>query len=1697
MEVDINKNGIYNQEILEKNRNLKIKIFHFFYNILTKKDKTNKFTLFFLHILEIIQIISYAFFNPHLNTWKISKKNIEILSIIASAFRLAPLINYITYRVYIIILLIMIFLIFCFFLIIIMQILFRKENSTIYKGFQSLTFLSIAPLTIFLFIPINEFLLLIFECYTNKFDDENDSIKCWSVMHIVYIILSVFSVCFILISLIFLNFFYFYPFQTETSTIKLNSTAEIIFLIIKLIYTIKLRFVKNEFISIAILLSFSIFITFYEFKNPTYNCNLVETIINIRNTIILWTFIMLLIAKLFHNFEINGLIYLVFMGYPVIIFISIMITKEYENDFNFKISNTFHNIKSCISKTRILIKLIDSFLEKNNFNRKYMDYKNKNEIVLKGIIKMHTDYCLDEECPLKKFIKNNGNFNVQKQSLLNYMTIYFYKAMKNFPDNKMLRLYYIQFNFSKKYNLNNVRVNLEYIKKMKNNIKDEFIIYYIENEIIKIKNKAINLNDGNESEQENIILGQNYKRLKDLITNSTKLYAEFWGIFSNNITNNLNLSKLYKIGEKLNVYLNEINYLWENNLKVKKIDLENEYIAQLYSKFLREILLDKKKAEEVQKKINEEYHNLGYKRISKENHRKSEIEYFIENQDYVILVNSNEKGKCTIFQFSNSLSYLIGYQKQEILNKPLEILMPSIFIDGHSKKVEEFIKTTHLNKIYEKESFREIEKKKSFILIKNKMGYLVPFNAKYTVFDDNDFSNSYVIKAHLESRDAKSMYAYYILTKNDFSVDNISSSAINLGLTMDLLKKYVIKLNLLIRTSRDTDLNLFDKYKNFEDEAKKIIWLYPDLIYPKDDSIKNKEKIENLINNSKKNKFNLQIIGMKYKENEIIGFVFKFIEMQKRKKSKKDIVFQEFIPSHKKEIIFDLLELRYIRALIVLNKTGFRNYRDKNDEEQIKMDIYIKKKKTANYYDLNETNRNEESEEEEEKKDDIILNKDKILELQGRDSKGIKNFIYLLKFYGEKISLIKHSPNKDEYQAGKIREPKIKIDLNNFINRIDLKLKESPSLYRRVKIEQKERARRSVSLNQNIGIKFKFFASEAKQTEIKKKQKEEINLNLAGDSTITLSNIFNEKSINNIKLVNFVIYILVISILIIEFCLNYAYINLNKKNFLFLDNSYKILNNFIYSKYFITEAIITNTLKNYYISNKYNKIDYINYIKVELGKCHNEFMDLDNSFVNAFSKNFSNYISNKNLTLKTLTNGVSVDLELPFESAMDRYSSQIFYISTISDLESINMTDKYSYELMVNLMNDYMLTGMETSILILDDIINSTKNPGIVGNVFIFISLFIIILSLFSFYKMTINFILDRERPINLFLTIKKKLFEDLKTSAENFSNKLLNKFFGNEENEEETHQDSITNIKANDINIAKFNSLHEYKTSLNKGESLMFYFGQLIVFFICFEIYMVLKYLNTLNHFSNVLKFLDIYNTTQISHTFIIIRLNVIKQYFFNDSLTNFNMEINNINYSFYKSFQDISLHFSNTIFIASKSNSYEQKKYKNLFKEYLYSDFSNFIENENIKNNTNYIDKVKSGFKPIKMEAFEILRSLSIKYFLDNKRNKSNLNISDIINDSKWYDLHEILIYFIRPWYKNIIELMNSGFYSMVDNLQGIYIGIFILLFVIITLNYFIVWKSYEEKLYNLLKKSFDLINLIPKEIKFIIVSKLNEYQ
>ena len=81
------------------------------------------------------------------------------------------------------------------------------------------------------------------------------------------------------------------------------------------------------------------------------------------------------------------------------------------------------------------------------------------------------------------------------------------------------------------------------------------------------------------------------------------------------------------------------------------------------------------------------------------------------------------------------------------------------------------------------------------------------------------------------------------------------------------------------------------------------------------------------------------------------------------------------------------------------------------------------------------------------------------------------------------------------------------------------------------------------------------------------------------------------------------------------------------------------------------------------------------------------------------------------------------------------------------------------------------------------------------------------------------------------------------------------------------------------------------------------------------------------------------------------------------------------------------------------------------------------------------------------------------------------------------------------IRPWFIGIINTLNKEFKKYYDKAQLVHISVYISVLVVIVLLYCIVWRTYEESLKTLLKISFDLINLIPEEIKYLIVTKLNE--
>ena len=1671
------KINMLNQDLILENSSISNKIYNYFYNIVRTKKETSFLELYILYILETIQLISYGLSQPHTDIWKEKNSSIKKVSDIISILRISSLMKYVKFYIYLIIFFILVFLIFSFCVFLIVNILFFKSDSKFFSSSISIIRNIIYPLYIFFYIPITELVLLPLKCNSeNKVDIVKDGIKCWESLHYLYSILGIISSVLFFLCMIFLLNLYFYPFNYHDSSIRIRSDIDNAYLFIKYIFVLRYTLVKNEYLSIAILFILSLYAMIEEFKYNSYNNNRIEIVVNLRNSLVLWTYFMLLIAKFFQSTQINGIIYIFCLGIPIVIICFVLLVNENKSNLDYNIMN-YNNTKEYLVKVRNLIKLVTSFIKNSKTARFGAEVINqKEDILLKGIIKIHSLECIKEDCPLTKFMENNGNYNIQKQCILNYMTIYFNLGMKRFPFSSKLILYNIHFNFTNRINMNSVRNNISILQNSYNTHKTNFLLFMLSKDIRNMKSKDVN-GDSSDYEQEHEILNQKYRRLRYLIENSTKLYGEFWGIFATNLTNNLNTFKLYNLGQKLNLYLKEMDILWNNELKNKKVDSENQVIIQLYSRFLLEILWNKKKSEEISKKLNEEdQRNHDSKKKRNKNTEINNIEEDLESPNYIIYCTSDEKGDCSITHCTNSIANLLGYMKIDVIGKKIEVLMPEIFKSGHSIMLTEKIRQIHLKRKSDRNSYRENEKKKNFVVAKSKMGYLIPLVTQFTINEDSDFSNSFIIKAYLEAKDTKSVYAYYILTKPDLTICSISSSAINLGLTMDILNKYAVNIEYLIREKNYESIDFIRKINEYEEELKEVIWIYPDLIYPKNkiyDEIK-KEELFDLIKSSYKKKIYIQISTMKFGETNLVGYVFKIVDTISKKK-KEVINPDSFIPKNKKEILFDLLSLNYIRTETVKKKIGNRNLREKEDnienEKQLNKANRDKNKKITNISNVDEIIESSE----ENKKINVELTKEKILELQTKSSKDIQDFIELLPFFGEEIFVEKMRPNKEKYAIGKNHDALIKISIANFVTKIEQRINSNPELLRRLK-----------------GIK----QDETKENEVKN----EINHGFTSDISASLANIFKSKSIAYIKLISLIFFGIFFLLIILEFIFTILNVGIIKSNIVKMKNAYQLLESICFIKYMITEAVLTNKYKDEYIiltEYKMTKEENIDYLKWELEALSQDFRSIYDDFASTspseFSKNYQNYVSsNTQVLVYSISNGEKIDLNLPYSVAMNRIPNSVYYISTIMDESiEINMEERNTYELIYNLLNGYYASIRSLTLILAEDAVISSKT-SIVGNITFYSSFVFTITFLIIIWHLLTMFLMERQKPINLFLTIKKQIFEDLKNASDDFSNKLLNKLFGNEDNEEQNQKDYQANIREKDINIIKFKSPHNLKKNDKHNEEQLRNFIKLILFFIIIEAYIMYKYFYAKEYIDSVKKFLDVFNITLYSYIDITTNIDISKSFFYDKTIPLFKVPHSNqdgidVGTPFYNFFYNLSHSFDEMIIATSNTKSFLKLKYKDNFAKYVYQDFSEMIEvNTTYVPNESLLKLFEKGFKPVVFNVFERLRFFWIKAFLEEQNS---------IQNRRWCDIDFLLLYVIRPWYDKLIEIMHEESNHFLNGARVVQISLFIVVLVVFILCYFIIWKSYEENLNILLQRSFDLIKLIPEEIKYIIVSKLNE--
>lgn len=736
--------------------------------------------------------------------------------------------------------------------------------------------------------------------------------------------------------------------------------------------------------------------------------------------------------------------------------------------------------------------------------------------------------------------------------------------------------------------------------------------------------------------------------MKFLIEISTKLYGEFWGSLSNNlsVSHNLNLKKLFFIGNKLNQLLLEIDILWETDLKMRKIDFESQSIVQLYAFFLREILKNKKKSEEISKKINEEQifesKKNGSDKLDLEN-----LDALLENQELVIYSRTNEKGQCNIIQCSNSIVSMFGYSKQEVIGKKIEYLMPSIYQAEHNKNLSKKIRILRSSYGADKDIFKNTEKKQFFILPKNKAGYLLAINSRFKIYNEDDFSNSFIIRSRFECKDTKSIYAYYILTKEDFTIDSISSSCLNINMSMDILKKYMIDISYLIRAEDLSQIFWQERYQDYEEEPKRVTWIFPDLLFPRngvmDLTQKEDIEIEELIHKSQKKEMNLVVSRTKFKDDQTLGYCFRFSNIEPRKQNQEnlDIKFN-FI--NNKILLYDMNRLNYSRTVIVnekkkknepvlftsnpdkeLNKLG-DSFKMNSDPKNGNSPNKKNKKKKKN----KQNSGSESSSENEEHLDDNLITNEKLNELQSKSKDEIKTYIENLFDFSEGVAFFK-------------REIEYKNSYEDHFHKFSL-IRQTLDLYNKrqlarlaVKLDRKHDKNKNQDGNSSSLINYAN--------------------NFNSETSSYLNDIFNEKSITNIKYFSFFLFLILCLIISMEFFISINILNDCNDRIFYSEKAFKILNSLLYTKFFLTEAILAQQpdYKNIDKIFNGNNSEYIIDLMREMSDYHQIISNNYDYFSNAtitFSNQYYSYYANTYVYQRTLSNGIPSSNLIPFSSSI-------------------------------------------------------------------------------------------------------------------------------------------------------------------------------------------------------------------------------------------------------------------------------------------------------------------------------------------------------------------------------------------------------------------------------------------------------------
>ena len=496
---------------------------------------------------------------------------------------------------------------------------------------------------------------------------------------------------------------------------------------------------------------------------------------------------------------------------------------------------------------------------------------------------------------------------------------------------------------------------------------------------------------------------KNYlKEFKLLMNKTASLCYDFWSsLYNYHIQGIENFAELNYIGNQLNKLIKDIEIIFEKLNKIKDNDYE---VIKLYEYFSKDILNNNEKYNK--------YHNILINLVinKKINNNNKEINYssfdlnLLNESDYLI-ISVDEENKGIIRNISLSSCSILGYHKDEIIGKNMNILIPEIFHKIHNKTINELCEKSKtkffdclVNKMNYKPEFIEL-----YVHAKNKSKYLVPLKLKIYLVqtEENELvyiveikkNNSYIgeLNDNFIQYNNKSDNICCVLTNNNLNIQTFTSNSMEL-----------LKLNSNIINS-SIDITSFIKQLN-DDFLTNRTLTNKDFLDFEESEIINNEKINAYDSNKSSNQYNLidkidknkmlnikKLLKTKYSFPNIISWIIEInnkssILNKSNTKNKKSFIISSGINN---DIFNDINNITYennflmqVREVYISNKhIGYLFYFKKvedinktNNDSSLKSLFKLKTKANIKYLSLNYFNLKENAENDESNFNKYIRN---------------------------------------------------------------------------------------------------------------------------------------------------------------------------------------------------------------------------------------------------------------------------------------------------------------------------------------------------------------------------------------------------------------------------------------------------------------------------------------------------------------------------------------------------------------------------------------------------------------------------------------------------------------------------------------------------------------------------------------------------